>query len=122
GRGPEPAGEDVLLDPLHDRTRELALRDRWTGAEDDRVALLGRIAAQIGDAWQDLQVVDAARLPSLGRLHVDRGAVPRDLVGSPRRRQQDLRREPGRGAAGAARGPPAAPLVGDVVALDPGAA
>ena len=82
----QPVGEDVLLDPLQDGALQLARRHRRTGAEDDRVPHFGRVAAQVGDTRQDFQVVDAPRLPPFCGLHVDRGPVPRHLVGSARRR------------------------------------
>src|SRR5438094_9591422 len=65
------------------------------GRKDHRLALLQDVAAQVDDAWKQLEMVHAVRFPPFGGLHVDRTAVPRHAHVSRHRRQDNLVPEPG---------------------------
>src|SRR5207247_9288681 len=89
--------------------------------EDHGAAGLQDVAPQVRDPRQQLQVIDAAWLPSLSGLDVNRRAVPGDLHFAGDRRKDDLLGDPGDDAAAPAAAA-AGPFLDHLVELDDGVA
>ncbi len=106
--------EQALLDPLQHGAGERGGGQGGARRKDHRAAGLQDVAPQVGDARQQLQAIDPARLPPLGRFDVNRRAMPGDLHVARHRRQDDLLADPGDGASAAA----ARHLVDHLVELD----
>ena len=79
-----------MLDPQQRGTSERRSRNRAPGGEDEGLTGLGRVAPQIHDPGEHLQVIHAIRLPSFIWFDVNFVAVPGDVDISRDGREDDL--------------------------------
>src|SRR5206468_12425037 len=91
------------------RPRDRGGRHGGAGREHDQLRPLGRVAPQVDDAGQELEVVHAVGLPAFVGLHVDRAAVPRHLHPAGHGRQHDLACQAADGPGAPSASPPPPP-------------